>query len=58
MTSIKGRYYVANLHKKNDRYNPNLDLVNVNEYTKFGEILSIHSQGIEPERNSDINQGL
>ena len=44
--------------KKNDRYNPNLDLVNVNEYTKFGEILSIHSQGIEPERNSDINQGL
>ena len=26
------------------RKNPNLDLVNINAYTKFGEILSICSQ--------------
>ena len=39
--------------------NPNLDLVNMNAYIKFGEILSIVSQDIERkrnyERNSDIN---
>ena len=39
--------------------NPNLDLVNMNAYFKFGEILSICSQDIErkqnPERNSDID---
>ena len=28
-------------------YNPNIDLVNDNVYTKFGKILSIHSQDIE-----------
>ena len=38
-------------------YNPNLDLVNANVYTKFGQILSIGSQDIERKRNSDINQG-
>ena len=31
--------------------NPNLDLVNINVYTKFGEILSISSQDIERKRN-------
>ena len=36
---------------------PNLDLVNINTQTKFGEILSIHSQIIERKRKSDINQG-
>ena len=39
--------------------NPNLDLVNMNAYLKFGEILSICPQDIErkqnPERNSDID---
>ena len=29
---------------KNDAYNPNLDLVNDNVYTKFGPILSILSK--------------
>ena len=40
-------------------YNFNLDLINVNVYTKFGihVILSIGSQVIEHKRNSDINQG-
>ena len=37
--------------------NPNLDLVNMNAYTKFGEILSICSPDIEWKQNSDINQG-
>ena len=38
-------------------YNTNLEIVNVNVYTKFGKILSIGSQDIEPKQNSDINQG-
>ena len=37
--------------------NPNIDLVNMNAYIKFGEILSISSQDIEQKRNFDINQG-
>ena len=39
-------------------YNPNVDLVNDNVYTKFGLNKSIHSQDIEQNLNSDINQGL
>ena len=38
--------------------NPKLDLVNVNVHTKFGQILSICSQDIEPKQNSEDNQGL
>ena len=38
-------------------YNPNLDLIYVDMYTKFGWILSIHSQDIERKQNSNINQG-
>ena len=38
--------------------NRNLDLVNMNAYIKFGEILSICSQDIEQKRNSGVNQGL
>ena len=37
--------------------NPKLDVVNVDAYTKFGQILSICSQDIERKRNSDVNQG-
>ena len=37
--------------------NLNLDLVNINAYTKFGQNLSFHSKDIERKRNSDINQG-
>ena len=36
--------------------NPNLDLVNISAYIKFGEILSICSQDIERKRNSGLNQ--
>ena len=39
-------------------YNHNVDLVNANVYTKFGYILSIHSQGIEQKPNSEVNQGF
>ena len=38
--------------------NPKLGPVNVDVHTKFGQILSICSQDIEREQNSDINQGL
>ena len=56
LTSIKGHNSVANLRNL-PLYNPSLDIINVNVYTKFGEILSIGSQDIERKQNSDINQG-
>ena len=37
--------------------NPNVDLVNMNAYTKFGEILSIYSQDIEWKQNFGLIQG-
>ena len=37
--------------------NPNVDLVNMNAYIKFGEILSICSQDIEQKQNLGTNQG-
>ena len=36
LNSIKGRNSVANLQKKMTLYNPNVDLVKDNVYTKFG----------------------
>ena len=56
LTSIKGRNSVANL-RKTKIYNTNVDLVNDNVFTKFGLILSIRSQVIEPKPNFDVNQG-
>ena len=56
LTSIKGRNSVKILQKMTGN-NPKLDLVNVDAHTKFGPILSIHSQYIERKRNSDDNQG-
>ena len=38
-------------------YNPNVDLVDDNVYTKFGMNKSIRSKDIEQKLNSDINQG-
>ena len=57
LTSIKGRNSVKILQKMTSN-NPNLDLVNVDGHTKFGQILSIGSQDIERKQNSDVNQGL
>ena len=37
--------------------NPNVDLVHMNAYIKFGEILLISSQDTEWKRNFGINQG-
>ena len=56
LTSIKGRNSVANLRNLT-LYNPNLDIIYVNVYIKFGYILSIGSHDIERKRNSNINQG-
>ena len=56
LRSIKSRNSVRNFRNLKV-YNPNLDLINVNVYTKFGKILSIGSQDIERKRNSYINQG-
>ena len=56
LTSIKGRNKVTNL-RKTKIYNTNVDLVNDNVFTKFGLILSIHSQDIEQKQNSDVKQG-
>ena len=44
--SIKGRNSVANL-RKTSIYFSNVDRINDDVYTKFGLILSIHSQDIE-----------
>ena len=47
LTSIKGRYYVANLKKKNTIYNTSVDLVDGNVFTKFGLNRSIRFRDIE-----------
>ena len=52
MTSIKGHNSVRNLRILT-RNNANLDLVNINVYSKFGQIPSIRSKDIERKRNSD-----
>ena len=57
LRSIKGRNSVKILQKTTGN-NPNLDLVNVDVHTKFGQILSILSQDIEWKQNSDVYQGL
>ena len=46
LESIMGRNSVANL-RKTTIYFTKVDLVNDDVYTKFGLILSIHSQDIE-----------
>ena len=38
-------------------YNPNVDLVKDNVYTKFSLNKFIYIQNIEQELNSDVNQG-
>ena len=55
-TSIKGRNSVANL-RKTKIYNTNVDLFNDNVYAKLGLNLSIRSQDIEQNPNSDVNRG-
>ena len=56
LTPIKGHNSDTNLQKPTGN-NLNLDLVNINAYTKFGQILSILSKDIERKRKPDINEG-
>ena len=56
LTSIKGRYSVANL-RKTMIYDTNIHLVNDNVCTKYGLNRSIRFEDIERKLNSDINQG-
>ena len=56
LTSIKGRYSVANLQKKMI-YITNVEFVNDYVFTKFGLNRSICFQDIEQKLNSDFNQG-
>ena len=50
LISIKGHNSVTNEQNMTSN-NSNLDLVNINAYIKFGEILSICSQNIVREQN-------
>ena len=56
LTSIKGRYSVANV-RKTMIYDTNIHLVNDNVYTKFSLNRSIRFEDIEQKLNSDVNQG-
>ena len=56
LMSIKGHNSVVNL-RKTKIYITNVDFVNDNVYTKFGLNLSIRSQDMDQEPNSDVNQG-
>ena len=47
----------TNVRKMKQCNNPKLDLVNMNAYFKFGEILLICSKDIERKRNFGVNQG-
>ena len=54
--SIKGCNSIIILRKMTGN-NPKLDLVNVDMHTKFGQILSFHSQDIERTQNCDVDLG-
>ena len=54
-TLIKCHNSLTNLRKMT-AYNPNVDLVSINSYIKFGEIRSICLQDIEWKQNFGVNQ--
>ena len=54
LISTKGHNSVLNLRKMTGN-NHNLDLVNINAHSKFGQILFISSQDIELKQNSERN---
>ena len=56
LTSIKGQNSLTNLQKMT-AYNPNVDLVSINSYMKFGQNLSICSQDIDRKPIFGVNQG-
>ena len=52
LKSVKGHNSITNARKMMCN-NPSLDFVDINEYTKFGEILSICSEDIEQKQKPD-----
>ena len=52
LTSVKGRNSIKILRNMMGN-NPKLDFVNADVHTKFGQILLIRSQVMEPKQNSD-----
>ena len=56
LTSIKGYNSVPNKQNMEDS-NPNIYLINIYTFTKFGEILFICHQDIEQKQDSVGNQG-
>ena len=56
LTEMKGHNSGTNMGKRICN-NPNLDLVNMNAYIKFGENPSICSQDIEWKQNAGVNTG-
>ena len=56
LTLIKGHNSIIHLRKLLCN-NPNLDLVNINVYPKFGQIPSICSKAIQQKQNSDKTHG-
>ena len=56
LTSFKGHNSVMN-GRNWMLNNPKLDVVNINEYAKFGQNPFLHTQDTEQKRNSDVTQG-
>ena len=56
LTSIKGYNFVTNKQNMEDS-NPNIYLINIYTFTKFGEILSICPQDIAQKQNPVAKQG-
>ena len=56
LAKIKGHNTGANVQKMTCN-NSNVDLVNINAFIKYGEILSICSQDNERKQNFGVNQG-
>ena len=56
LISIKGHNSRTNLRKMTSN-NPNVDLVSIKCYIKFGQNLSICTQDIERKQNFGVNQG-
>ena len=53
----RGHNFVTYLWKTTGKNPIDTDLVNINAFIKFGQILSICSKDTERKRNSDMNQG-
>ena len=56
LAKIKGHYTGTNVRKMTGN-TPNVDLVSINSYIKFGQNLTICLQYIERKQNFGVNQG-